>query len=193
MMTSSKKIIAITGTQGSGKDTMAEFLEQKYGYKHYSLSDIVRDETGKRGLEQNRDNWREVADALREKYGNEAIAILMIEKIKNEDNNVVIITSFRHPNEVDLIKGSYPDFTLISLDAPIETRYERVMGRGNLADRIDFEHYKKQEELENVKIKTGMRIREVMAIKDYEIINDGGKEEFIEKIEKLHNKIINES
>ena len=35
-------IIAVQGTIGSGKDTVAEYLEQKYGFHHVSFADSLK-------------------------------------------------------------------------------------------------------------------------------------------------------
>ena len=189
------QIIGITGTQGAGKDTVAEFLMQKLGFEHLSLSDIVRDETSKMGLEQNRDNWREVADSLRAKFGNGVMAVKMIEKItclylddsekKGLDVKGVIITSFRHPDEVDIIKKRFSYFKLINIDAPIETRYERILKRGKAADKVTLAKFRKQEEKENVKGNVGMRIREVQALADITIINDGDINNLYNQVRKI--------
>ncbi len=171
---SNKKIIGIVGTQGAGKDTVANFLVEKFGFQHFSLSDIVRDETETRGLEHTRDNWRKTADSLRNKFGNDVFAIKMVKKIKNVDAKGFIITSFRHPGEVSVIRTACPDFQLISVDAPIELRYERIVQRGKIADSVSLEEFKAQEEAENVSGDVGMRIRETMVLADTKVINTTG-------------------
>ena len=179
-----KKIIGITGTQGSGKDTAAEFLARELDYQHFSLSDIVREETNKLGLEHTRDNWREVADSLRSQFGNGVLAIKMIEKIKNLDAKGFIITSFRHPDEVSVIKKSFKNFKLISIDANIDIRYQRIIKRGKVADQVSMDNFKEQEKKENVTSDVGMRIQEVIGMSDVKIINDGD-------LDSLYNELKN--
>jgi dephospho-CoA kinase len=43
MNTIQPKIIAICGYKGSGKDTIANYLSNKYNYKHYKISSKVKD------------------------------------------------------------------------------------------------------------------------------------------------------
>lgn len=43
MNTNQPKIIAICGYKGSGKDTIANYLSNKYNYKHYKISSKVKD------------------------------------------------------------------------------------------------------------------------------------------------------
>ena len=42
-------LIAITGLNGSGKDTVADYIKEKYGYKHISLSSLVNKLTIEQG------------------------------------------------------------------------------------------------------------------------------------------------
>jgi len=49
------KTIGLTGTNGSGKGAAAEYFIQK-GYVYFSLSDVIREELRKNGIEPTRDN-----------------------------------------------------------------------------------------------------------------------------------------
>lgn len=183
-------MIGITGTQGAGKDTVAEYLTKQTHFQHLSLSAIVRDETARLGLEQVRDNWRTVADGLRATGGNGIFAKKILEKITTDYSDVLgfIITSIRHPDEIAVLKKAYQNFYLLAVDAPIALRYERICGRGNLADAVSFDHFKLQEEKENVRTDVGMRIREAVALADATIINDGDTDNLYKLVDTLFNK-----
>jgi cytidylate kinase len=43
-------IITISGTSGAGKSTVAKFLAEKLGYKHYSTGDVLRKLAVERGI-----------------------------------------------------------------------------------------------------------------------------------------------
>ena len=62
-------VIGITGTAGSGKGTVAQYLVDKYGFKHFSVRDFLIEEIKKRGMEINRDSMIIVADDFRKNYG----------------------------------------------------------------------------------------------------------------------------
>ena len=49
-------IIGLTGSYCSGKDTVADYLVNKKGFSHISLSDIIRQELQKAGIEPTREN-----------------------------------------------------------------------------------------------------------------------------------------
>lgn len=56
-----KLIIGIVGTAGSGKDTLAEYLQKK-GFIYTSLSDRIREECDRLNLSRDRDNLIRVAN-----------------------------------------------------------------------------------------------------------------------------------
>ncbi len=91
-------IIGLTGACCSGKDTIAEYISKKYGYKHYSLSDILREIMKEKGIELTRENLAAFGTELREENGNEILANKALEKINL--NGRFCITSIRHTGEV---------------------------------------------------------------------------------------------
>ena len=58
-------IIGITGTLGSGKGTIVDFLVKEKGFAHYSVRALVSEEIVRRGMEVNRDSMVIVANELR--------------------------------------------------------------------------------------------------------------------------------
>jgi len=181
-------IIGITGTNASGKDTAADFFKQQ-GFEAFSLSDILREEAKKRGLEVSRENLIALGKELREKFGLGYLAEETLKKIKANS----IVTSIRHPQEVATLKKS-PHFSLIAVDAPIELRYKRVQKR----DRGEKEgetlaEFKKLEAKEFASEGAGQQLGKCMAMAEYQIENDGTKEAFYQKLASLFNKIKNET
>ena len=128
MRSNKKIIIGITGLTGSGKNIVADFLVNK-GFKYSSLSDRIREECARKGLETNRDNLINAGNELREEYGFNVLARRSIEALKNSSSDKYVIVSFRHPDEVDCLKEN--GLVLIAVTAPIEVRYERNMRRGD--------------------------------------------------------------
>ena len=56
------KILILVGQAGSGKDTAADYICKKYGYKHISTADILRDYIKKNMLgDLTRQNMHKVA------------------------------------------------------------------------------------------------------------------------------------
>lgn len=173
-------IVGITGTMASGKDTASSYLQEK-GFFHFSLSDAIREECDKRGLPKDRDTLRNLGNKLREKQDADVLAKLAIEAIKKIGSKNTVITSIRNPEEVKLLKEQ-GGFIFLAVDAPIELRYERAKNRHRESDFIDFETFKKQEEVEMAGGPGKQNLAEVIAMADHILINNGA-------VENLQNKI----
>jgi len=92
------RLIGLTGTNGAGKGEVANFLKKK-GYAYYSLSDLVRQELNKEGKELNRNNLIKMGNKLREKFGADILARLVVKKIRGK----AVIDSIRNPKEVEYL------------------------------------------------------------------------------------------
>ena len=67
---------------------------------------------------------------------------------------------------------------MISIEAPIEIRYERIKSRQKSTDFIDLETFKQQCETESKGKSSGQNIEEAMKLSDFHIENDGNISEF---------------
>jgi dephospho-CoA kinase len=138
-------IIGITGLFGSGKDTAAEYLKKK-GFEHHSLSDEIRIELKKRGIEATRENMQRAGTELREKFGRHEIARRALGRCKS---GKCVLTSIRSPGAVKFLKKQ-ADFVLWEIWCPLQKRYRRVMKRASLTEKntTSFKEFRKQEEKE---------------------------------------------
>lgn len=168
-------IIGLTGLSGSGKDIVASYLKDK-GFAYYSLSDIVREECQKRGLETYRDNLIEIANQLRAEHGPTVLARRTLAKIRENRDKDAVVVSIRNPSEVEELKKE-PSFRLISVTAPVELRYQRISSRGRPEDAVSLEKFKEQEEREMAGSATQQQLRKVMGMADYTVVNEGTREE----------------
>ena len=76
-------IIAITGMPGAGKSTVAQALEGE-GFVRIAMGDMIREETGRRGLYLDDKNMGMVMREMREKYGAGAVAELCLRSIQSK-------------------------------------------------------------------------------------------------------------
>ncbi|MFH0853149.1 MAG: AAA family ATPase [bacterium] len=182
-------IIGITGTFGAGKDTVAEYLEKEKEFKAYSLSDAIRDECRQLNLPIDRDTLQKVGNDLRAKSGLNVLAQRIIQKINQEGQRNAQITSVRNPGEWEEIKKTGQAY-LISVDAPIELRFQRIKGRQRIDDNIDFEKFKAQEELEQQSTDpASQQLKQMAEMADYTIVNDKTLEELYRKVDEVLEKI----
>jgi dephospho-CoA kinase len=179
-------IIGITGTNGAGKGTVVDYLIKK-GFKHFSVSDYLKQELQKRNLEMNRPNMQSVGNEIREKNGPDYITRMLFDEAKSKDQNSVI-ESIRNPKEAEFIKshGGY----LFAITADQQVRYDRIKARGSEKDSVTFEEFKKQEESESQGIDSNAQnLPKCISLSDFTITNNDSIEDLNAKIEEILRKI----
>ena len=139
-------IIGVTGTLGAGKGTIVEYLTEKRGCKHYSVSGYLKEKLVERGVEVNRTSLVNLGNELREKFGQGYIVEQLFERARQGGGNAVI-ESLRNPGEVEILRKK-GGFVLLAVDADIGLRYERIRMRGSEKDSVSFEEFCSNEKRE---------------------------------------------
>jgi dephospho-CoA kinase len=174
-------IIGLTGTNASGKTCVVRLLREE-GFTYFSLSDIIRDELTSLGLEHSRENLRIVGNRLREQYGASVLADRTKQKLP--DNTNCVIDSIRNALEVESLRV-LKNFYFISVDAPIEIRFERARARGRNESAVDLKSFQAIEDLEKSSISTAQNLNRCMEMADFNLYNEGTIQEFSDKIKAL--------
>ena len=120
------RIIGIGGTNGAGKDTLAQVLVERYGFLFVSVSDVLRDEARRRGLPVERDVLRTISAEWRREHGLGVLVDRSLDLL-TESHAGIVIASIRNPGEADRIHEL--GGRLIWVDAPAKVRYDRVIAR----------------------------------------------------------------
>lgn len=147
------KIIGISGTNGSGKDTIGHMLAERHGYQFVSVTDLLRDEARKRSKPVEREVLRTISAEWRREGGlgvlvDKAIALFN----KNPDAyNGLVMASMRNPGEADRIHEL--NGIIVWTDADPLVRYNRIQtnaaSRGRVAeDTKTFEMFIDEEAAE---------------------------------------------
>lgn len=174
--------IGITGTLGSGKGTVVEFLKGK-GFRHFKMSDFIIEEIKKRGLPINRDTMVQIGNELREKHGSGFIADELYKRALANGTNA-IIESLRAIGEVETLKAK-GSFYLFAVDADPKIRYERIKERRSEKDNISFKKFLEDEKREmNSPDPNKQNIAACMKLADYTFLNNGSKEDLRAQAEK---------
>lgn len=136
------QIIGIAGTLASGKDTIAHHLVADHGYIHVSTSDMVRKiAMGKYGSIE-RPVLYTTAREFRYEYGAGAF---VLEALK--EPLPTVISGIRTLGEAKALLDA--GGTLLYIDAPVETRYDRVKSRNRDREtELTLEQFKANEEKE---------------------------------------------
>lgn len=179
-----KSIIAITGMSGSGKTEAAHFFKEK-GLPVISFSSIINDYIDKHKLAHSEEVHSRLRKEFREKHGQEAMAVLSEEKIKNalKKENIVAIEGLYSWEEYIHLKKVFPDVMiyLIAIFADKTLRYKRIAKRTYRSNL--FGEVRDMNEL-TVSNKGGP-----IAFADFLVKNNFTLEEFHDKLEEVYRTI----
>jgi dephospho-CoA kinase len=183
-------IIGLTGTMASGKDAVADILKKK-GYIYLSLSDEVREEAVKRNIELTRENLQLLGNELRKNEGNGVLAQRILMKITDPQKNYVI-NGIRNPAEVKELKN-WPSFYMISVDAPQQMRFQRMMTRNRPSDPKIFYMFMKADNKDQGigEEECGQQVSACMKLADVSIYNDFSLERLIDQVNFMIQQIAN--
>ena len=175
-------IIGLTGLARCGKDTMAAYLKEKYGYEILVFSDVLVEEAEKRGLEPTKMNLSILGDELRAAEGNAVVAKRLMKKIDKEKEYV--LSGVRSPEEVYAIQNEMLDFNLVYIDTERSTRFKRRKPEDPQSEEDFFE--RDGRDIQN------KGLGKVIEMADYTISNNSSVKEFYKKIDELVKKIQSE-
>ena len=145
------KLVGLAGTLNAGKDTAANHLVQRHSFMHVSTGDVLRAEANKHGLEPDRNTLIDIGVRLRQEYGSQgALIIMAIEKWqakREEYMGGLVVSGMRAIGEAEEIPTRHGK--LIFVDAPIETRYARMIARQRDAEATKaFDEFAAHDQIE---------------------------------------------
>ncbi len=129
------KIIGLSGTNGSGKDTVGHMLSEHHGYLFISITDLLRNEARRRGVPVDRENLRTISAEWRRQLGLGVLvdkAVAEYESMKDKYQGLVL-ASLRNPGEANRVHEQ--GGTVIWIDAAPRVRYERVQAAADVRGR----------------------------------------------------------
>ncbi|MBT3864437.1 AAA family ATPase [Candidatus Peregrinibacteria bacterium] len=181
--------VALTGYMGTGKGAIAKKLET-LGYRYISLSDMIREEADKRGVEHSRGNLQDIGNELRNTHGPGVFGLRVREKIEGEEGALFgtgkwIIDGVRNPSEATEIKR-IPNSKLLAVTASLPTITERIRsrkrpGEENITKEEVFERLKKESGVGEDE--TGQQVQKCLDVSEFLIINEGSLEELDKKLD----------
>ncbi|WP_040930422.1 AAA family ATPase [Paenibacillus larvae] len=155
--------IAITGKLRAGKDTVADYLMERYGYARYAFGDGVKDDFHRKNPAvplhpKPRAAYQEHGQMMREKYGHDVWVVRTMSQIAaRKDGRPIVITDVRQPNELIWVKSS--GYVVIRVNATDGLRILRAVESRDHFHYADLMH-------ETEKHIDGFTV-------DYEINNNG--------------------
>jgi len=163
-------IVALSGMPGAGKTTVARYLSQK-GIPLLIMGDVVREVAETDGLEPTSDNLAKLMLRLRKKSGPEAIAHLIVDKIKlmkkkDKKLSVVIVDGIRSMAEVQVLR-LIGTVKLLAIHGSTLTRYTHVKERRRSDVPSTIDEFDKRD-----KIEMEVGISNAIALADESISNN---------------------
>jgi dephospho-CoA kinase len=161
-------IIGVTGTLGSGKGTVVDYLVGQKGYKHLSVTAFMKSVALSRGVSPDRMTYHNIANEYRE-LGPTKLVEATLDSAAGMADNFVVEALHTVP-EVQFVQSR--GGIVIGVDADLRTRYGRVTKRGSDKDKTTFEAFKKHEELEmNPKESSSNNLAGAIKASDYKVTN----------------------
>lgn len=178
-------IIGISGTNGSGKDTMAHILSRQLNYQFVSIGDILRNQLISQNIEPIRENTRKLSSQLQHQFNGYVLVDRALELFEPTSYDGIVVSAIRNTSEAERIKQL--GGKLIWVDAKISTRYKRIHGniqRNRRDDNLTFNEFEKQENEEMTISATNDNLNSasVKNLCDFTIINNSGLEELEKKL-----------
>ena len=143
------KIIGIGGTNGSGKDSLGQFLQDNYGWLFVSVTDILRDALRQQNLPIERENLRNLSALWRRESGLGILVDKAADIFKKSGGKYkgLAIASLRNPGEADLVHEL--GGKVVWTDADPKIRYARIYSRARgTEDQKTFEKFLAEEKEE---------------------------------------------
>jgi len=174
------KVVAIVGMAGSGKSIASRVFEGK-GFVRIRFGDVTEQEIRKQGLEVNEENERRTREALRDKYGMAAYAVLnqpgIDEALKHAD---VVLDGLYSWEEYDFFRKRYGvSFRVVSVWSSPATRYARLRERTHRP--LTAEEASSRDRAEIEMLNKGGPI----AMADFTIINESSLEDMAKETKSV--------
>ena len=172
-------IIVLAGLTASGKDTVAEFLEEG-GFRKLNYSDILRIRLKEKGMEVTLDNLLKLGNELREKQGKDVLSKMLLEEFRKRGWDRAVACGARDIDEYGFWKTCGEEHLLIAVDVRPEVRFERIRSRNRPEDPKTFEDF-----LEYDRKEREIGFEEIKKQAHFVIDNSGTKEDLRKEVEKI--------
>jgi len=179
-----KIIFGVTGEMASGKGVVAKYLADKHGARTYKYSSLLRELLDTADIDKSRKNLSVLGAKVREMFGRYAMTDVLIWRVLNSEEKIIVVEGIRHKDEVEAWKR-LKNFVLVAVETDAKIRYDRLVARNeNKGDGMkSFEEFTRDSEAG-----TEVEIVETIAAADEHIKNETTLDEFLSQIDILVEK-----
>lgn len=177
----SKIILGFAGPLASGKEVAKKYLETEHQASVHRFSAMLRDILNRLYLPISRENMQNLSFDLRQRFGEDTLARVIAEDVKNDPHGIIVIDGVRRLDDIASLKD-VPGFSLISIDADPKIRYERMKCRNENKGDADKSY---DDFLADSQREAELQIPEVMATAKFHIDNNGDLPNLYQQIETI--------
>ena len=172
-------ILGLVGEKLAGKDTVANYLVEKYAATHFRFTHILDALVEELNLPISRKNGIDIGLGLRKIFGEHVLINALEPRVRRSLASYRVVNGIRM-DELEIVKSW--GAKIIYITAPIEIRFKRYKLRKEKADdaEMNFEQFKHQE-----LSLTEVKIPELGAKADFKIENVGSLEHLYKKTEEI--------
>lgn len=177
-------LIGLTGMMVAGKGTIAQYLKDYYGAETYRFSTPLRDILDRMHTEKSRENMQTLSTVLRHNFGEDILAKMIKEDIKNSSNPIAVVDGIRRWGDIELLKEGGV-FVLTSVETSPETRYKRLINRAENEGDAQKTYEQFLEEQWN---EADAQIPKIMEKTNEKIDNEGPLDELYKQVDEIIQK-----
>ncbi|MFP3951361.1 MAG: AAA family ATPase [Candidatus Bathyarchaeia archaeon] len=179
---SGKEVILITGMPGSGKTTASNLMKEK-GYQTITMGDVIRGIADARGIEPTQTNLGELAEEIRKKRGDAAVAEECFKLIEKAHSERIAIDGIRSLDEVEAFRRVFRA-RLVAVHSRPKIRFNRLRNRGR---GDDPDTWRKFTERDRRELEFG--IGSAIALADHMLVNEDGIKSLREKFDDIMEEL----
>ena len=185
-LTNQSVILGIVGPIASGKGVMKKYVEEKYQAKDCRYSTMLRDVLQRLDIGNSRENLQLLSTVLRQNFGEDLLARVIVKDAKHIEAGVVVIDGVRRMADIKYLQ-EMNNFYLVAIEADQRVRYERLVTRNeNEGDKNKtFEQF-----LQDQQAEADQEVPLVMAKADFKIDNSKDLVNLYRQIDEMLNKLL---
>lgn len=167
--------IALAGLMRSGKDTVAEYLINRYNFKRYAFGDELKryyHELFGDSESKPREGYQWFGQVMRQ-HKPDIWVRKCFDNIEKENNKYIVISDLRQPNEYE--KCQLEGFILVKVECDDELRLKRILEKNDKFDMKNLQH-ETESHIDNFEY-------------DYIIKNDGSLDELYKQVDEIINTL----
>jgi dephospho-CoA kinase len=183
-MEKQRVVIGLVGETGSGKDTVANYLREKYVAKLLRFVDPINEALGVFFEKYSKQDQQWLVTEFRKRYGNDILCRALEKKIRKE-RDILILNGVRLLEDEKFMKD-LENSHIIYITADQRLRWERIYNRGEKLD--DHASFEKFQEIERAV--TEVNIPEIGSRADFLIRNEKDLPTLLKFVDEVMEKII---